>query len=1247
MRGSCVHGPLVRRAARGPVVPPPATTDYCDTPRTVGRARGPECGAIVTPPIADDSGGDDLRGRRLYVFGPMRVESAGRVAAVPRGDAQRLLGFLALNRAPARRREVLAEILWPGPAERPRRSMSDIVYRVRRQLGDGLLAADADTIALDPEVRVDVDDFDRLASSEVTDDIEAASVLHAGELLPGVYDDWVLEHRADRQRALVAALARLTATREREGALDQAVAGARRLAAVDPLDEAHHQTYLRLLGRLGRYGEAIAHYESLKALLAAELGVAPLAATTEIVDRLIEERAMSVVAPRAAPVRFVGRTAERSVAVGAIEDAFRGRGSVLAVEGVAGIGKSRLLDEIVSSARWRRATVSMSDAREVPLAVTRDPLARVLDPILSAAVRHEIESNVEPALLGTLGLIHPDWRAPLVGGGRDDAARLGPALRLLGEVVASSGTVALVLDDLHWASASTWDHLASFADGFTPGGGLLVVAYRRPGIEATPGWTVLQDWERRGMVTFVTLGPLAPGDVAELFGATGQAVPDDVLAVTGGVPFYLSQWMARSDSRQSGDGASITEARLRSLSPVDRRALDAAAVLGETVPFATWLPLTGLSPLELGAVSDRLMADRWLVPTVAGHAFVHDILRATVYERLSDEGRRSLHEQAAEVVAQAAPDNWLARAHHLDRAGRAVDAAAAYTEAGRLHRVELAFSDALDAWGRALELLPRRRRRDRLELGLQFAEVCDIVGGREIRREILLEAIDTARRLGDDAALLRALLLAGAMASVTGEPERGERWLAEAEQLAQEHDRRSLADASFRRGSLLTQSGRWPEARREFLAALELVDPAQDRWLDGRVRRGLAITAVRMGRPAETARWLEEALAAYQAADDPVNELTIAASLLVAYYELGSWDRFAAAGEQALALARRLGDRVQAGVACQGLGLAALAIGDHSAARDWFVEAEAYWEPSGQRRIMLGAINTRGLAAECAGDPDEAIRLYQATIDGARAIDAGTEEAYASHDLGALLVESGRHDDAIGLLRTSVRHWLDAGNAMLRSKSEAALGLALLATGRRDEADALARSGLELFRSGEQAGEHPQGWLWFLARLLARLGRPEESDEVLDAARREIVRQASTIADPEQRRRFFERVPLNRAIVAATEGRQGSPRMIVARLATATAPLGRTLRPDELVDVTWTLHAADDDAIADDVERRRHRLLRLLAEAARDGAAPTDDDLAAALGVSRRTIIRDMAALGDAVATATRRRARHTAPAPD
>ncbi len=90
------------------------------------------------------------------------------------------------------------------------------------------------------------------------------------------------------------------------------------------------------------------------------------------------------------------------------------------------------------------------------------------------------------------------------------------------------------------------------------------------------------------------------------------------------------------------------------------------------------------------------------------------------------------------------------------------------------------------------------------------------------------------------------------------------------------------------------------------------------------------------------------------------------------------------------------------------------------------------------------------------------------------------------------------------------------------------------------------------------------------------------------------------------------------------------PGQISVRLPAASAPTGRPLRDDEYVTVTWTVDTPEDEVIPDKVLRRHLRLLRLLREAADQSAAPTVPDLAQALGVSARTIERDLAVLREA-----------------
>lgn len=125
---------------------------------------------------------------------------------------------------------------------------------------------------------------------------------------------------------------------------------------------------------------------------------------------------------------------------------------------------------------------------------------------------------------------------------------------------------------------------------------------------------------------------------------------------------------------------------------------------------------------------------------------------------------------------------------------------------------------------------------------------------------------------------------------------------------------------------------------------------------------------------------------------------------------------------------------------------------------------------------------------------------------------------------------------------------------------------------------------------------------------------------------------------PDARERFLQQDQLNGKVRAALDTLTRRVRISLVR---QDVPLGRRLTEEDHTEVIWTIYTVEDDGIPEEAERRRHVLQRLLAEAEAQDAVPTDDDLAGALSVSRRTIRRDMGVLTAAgVALPTRRRSR-------
>jgi DNA-binding SARP family transcriptional activator/tetratricopeptide (TPR) repeat protein len=1171
--------------------------------------------------------------RCVHLFGAMRCEDVGGTVLIPPGDSQRLVGYLALHRGGVHRREVVADALWPEHGVRGRRTLTDALYRFRRRVGDQWLDVTSDTVVLAPDVDVDVAAFDRAIADGADDDmLDEAVALHDAGLLPGVYDDWAIAEGTHRARSLTDALKRRAARRERNGDLGGALVDVRRQLSIEPLDEPAHEVYLRLLGKQRRHAEALAHFAELRRLLADELDSEPMPSTCALATQLERERpSIDAVEARTGPL--IGRTEELGELLGAIDAMFalppEHRGAVVCIEGVAGIGKTRLAAEAVRSARWRGATVLTGQARQVPGSGSLAPLARVMAPLLSGPRRLQIEVDLEPALVWVLGHLDPDGApasVPTPAG--NQALAIDHALRALGAVVARLEPTVLVLDDVHWAGPGTWDAIASFVAGFVAHGGLVVVAYRRAEIEHSPGWSILQRWAGEHRVSAIELGPLDATSVAAMARHAGGEL-DVLLAATGGVPFYIEQWDELAERDRPSSATDLVVRRFEGLEPSAQRALEAASVLGDVIELRVWLALTKLRAVEIAPIVDRLVVDRWIEPASAGYAFTHDLIRTIVAGRLRADVQQRLHRDAARAIAERDPTRTHALAYHLDRAGEIDEAIGMYRSAGAASVERLAFRDGVAAWSRALELMDDAATDERLVVLLDVARAREVLGEHlEQQRTDLEECVDLARRLDDHEALLTALLIWSMAATRIGDTDNADRMIAEARDLADElGDTVGLARAACLRGEWFANLGRWPDALAQFTLAHDLVDNDRDdhQQIRARVLRGLSASCLRMARPLDALGWLEQASSLYDATGDRVSELATVEHFLAVYYELGWLGRLIETVEAALPLARTVGNDVNVAVLLHALGVAKLSTGDRHAADEHLAAGQAAFERAGRSRNVALSIATRGLVAFDDGDDARAESLFREAIDLADELGASTEVGYASHDLGRLLIEAGRPSEALAPLRRSIDVWRSIDNALMVKTSEAYLALALDALGgHRDDVRKLAATGLAHFRGGSWLGEHPEVWLWALTRVLESVGEVESATETLRAAYDETLRQAATFDDAVQRRGFLERVPVHRAIVEAMDRAIGSDATTVVRLAHVDAPLGRALQPGEWVAVRWTVHAPDDELVADGGARRRHRLRRLLAEAESASAVPTDDDLAAALGVSRRTVLRDI-----------------------
>jgi DNA-binding CsgD family transcriptional regulator len=340
-----------------------------------------------------------------------------------------------------------------------------------------------------------------------------------------------------------------------------------------------------------------------------------------------------------------------------------GRTEVALVAGEPGIGKTRLVQELLDAAP---AGTAVLVGRAEP-----GSLARPYELLIDALGQHA----ADPEGAARLRELTDPERSPV--------ERLHLGLDLVERHI-GGGPAVIVFDDLHWADSESAALFERIADRIGPG--LIVGTYRPDEVTSRhPLAALLARLERRYEVTHLRLERLGEDDTAALLAAVaGRPVPYRLVASlyhrTGGNPFFLEELLR---GREGEDLESLAEQPLpwslaevlrrqvEELDPQGLRVVEAAAVLGQRVPFDLLAAVGGTPEQRLIEVLRDLVARGLLVEAAEDEfAFRHALVREALTERMLGRQRRRLHEAALEVLlAQGAADPALV-AHHAQAAGR-------------------------------------------------------------------------------------------------------------------------------------------------------------------------------------------------------------------------------------------------------------------------------------------------------------------------------------------------------------------------------------------------------------------------------------------------------------------------------------------------------------------------------------------------------------------------------------------------
>ena len=234
--------------------------------------------------------------KRVGLLDGFSVHLGGRgpgPAPDPPRAVQRLIAHLSLVRRPVR--TAIAGQLWPDVSEEHAHgSLRSTLWRVHK-VAPGLVMAAGDTLSLAHDVQVDVHELTDWAARALDpagpiDGISTEYFALPKELLPGWYDDWVLLERERLRQLRMHALEALAEKYAAAARYGEAVQAAYAAVRAEPLRESAHRTVVRVHLAEGNVTEAVRAFESFRAVLAEEIGIAPTPEMGHLVDDLLGRR---------------------------------------------------------------------------------------------------------------------------------------------------------------------------------------------------------------------------------------------------------------------------------------------------------------------------------------------------------------------------------------------------------------------------------------------------------------------------------------------------------------------------------------------------------------------------------------------------------------------------------------------------------------------------------------------------------------------------------------------------------------------------------------------------------------------------------------------------------------------------------------------------------------------------------------------------------------------------------------------
>jgi len=731
--------------------------------------------------------------------------------------------------------------------------------------------------------------------------------------------------------------------------------------------------------------------------------------------------------------RLAGRAEEMASLSKWLDEACSGHPRVVSIFGETGTGTATLLRQLESEVRLRGGMFAMASSSNLaigkPYGVWRSLLAATHRfPAAPDRQWHELQ-HLEPSLKP-----------------HGNGEHTGSQYRLLGELadyvrsLAANRPLVIVLDEMQWADATSWDALEHLLTQLDTDRMMICLANRPDSTyDTSPHRQMLK---RHNIARELTLSRLTREEVKQWLEAAfhRQQVGREFLAFlyrhTEGNPLFIAQllralveqgaiwhngmrweWTPVSELRLPPGRSALIAQRLSRFSSSTQAVLATAAIIGRE--FDVDLVVSAGAGSEAAvklALSEALTAGL-LRPSLerreGSYAFAHEEMAEVLIDPLPRDQRRQLHQRVARALAKRRPDRSGEIALHFDAGG---DAAEAYrwgqTAAKDAERV---YANAIA--GEYLQLAARNATTpaELAEIRVALAHLAETGGRFDEVEELCDLAIEWFGGQGDERRALTLKRMRERARMELGQPARVTLdslvvLETEAERLGFDHERVALLMmASQTHGRLGDQR----TAERLAAQCVETAETLGDQALLAEALNRLGTTTL-SGAPGRAYAAYSRALEIFESLGDTRGQARCHGNIGIAAQFEARLDEAVNAFDRAINVARAGGMRDLWGVAAVNLGVLSQKCGDYDRARELFSEALGLFAAVKHSEFQLAALYNMAHVERELGLWESAAELYEATSPLAQRIGQSDIEVGALAGIGICFLELGRLENARG-----------------------------------------------------------------------------------------------------------------------------------------------------------------------------------------------------------------------------------------